>query len=146
AQIAAARASVESLRQDAGALATTLAPLVDPAAAVAVIVTGIDAALSAFFAIQRRAGLCGVSLSGSGHAMRSLREWFGLVRSKAHDAVAFWTRRLADCDAGIADAADPANPESVKVQALVRAERAVSTQYTTPPPSTAAAFLPAVTA
>ena len=145
AQIAAARASVDSLRQDAAALAATLTPLADPAAAFAAIVAGADAALSAFFAIQHRAGLCGVSLSGAGHAMRSVRDWFGLVRSKAHDVVAFWNGKLADCDAGIAEAANPANPESVRVQAMVRAERAVSTAYTTPPPGTAAALLPTVT-
>lgn len=146
AQIAAARASVDTLRQDAVALAATVTPLADPGAAFAAIVAGVDAALSAFLAIQRRAGLCGISLSAAGQAMRSVRDWFGLVRSKAHAVAAFWNGKLADCDAAIAEAADPAKPQSVKVQALVRAERAVSTSYTTPPPATAAAFLPTVTA
>ena len=146
AQINAARSSIDALRQDATTLAATLTPLVDPAATLGAIVAVIDTSLSTFFAIQRQATLCGVSLAGSGHAMRAVAEWFALVRTKAHDVVTFWNGRLADCDAAIAAAADPANPESVKVDALVRAERDVSTTYTTPPPTTAAALLPTVTA
>lgn len=145
ARVTLARTRVDALRQDAAALTAALAPLTDPAAAFGPIVNAVDAAADSFHDLQRRAGLVGVTLAGSGQAMKAVREWFLLIRGKAHDVAAFWTTRLADCDAAIAEAADPATPESLKVAALQRAERAVSTSYSTPPPDSAT-FLPIVTA
>lgn len=145
ARVTAARNQVDTLRQDAAALVTTLTPLVDPSAPFAGLVNAVDAALSDFHDLQRRAGLCGVALAGSGEAMRAGREWFALVRDKAHDVSVFWTAKLAECDGGIAEATAPGTPESLRVPALVRAEQAVSTSYTVPPPDVAT-FLPIVTA
>ncbi len=144
ARVTLARDRVDTLRQDAAALAATLTPLTDPAAAFAAIVTAVDAALSTFHDLQRRAGLCGVTLAGSGQAMKGVRDWFTLVRKKAHDLSAFWTAKLAECNAAIAVAADPATAVSLRVPALQRAEQAVSTSYTVPPPPDAATFLPIV--
>jgi hypothetical protein len=146
ARVTVARDRVNTLRQDAATSIATLTPLVDPAASLAAIVNAVDAALAEFLDLQRRAGLCGVTLSGSGQALKAVRDWFVLVRAKAHEVSVFWATKLAECNAAIAEAADLATAESLKVPALQRAERAVSTSYTTPPPAAAATFLPAVLA
>lgn len=145
ARVTTARARLDTLRQDAVTLATTLTPLVDPAAPFGGLVTAVDAALSGFHDLQHRAGLCGVTLAGTGEATRAAREWFALVRRKAHEVSVFWTKKLAECDAAITEANAPATPDSLRVPALVRAEQAVSTSYTVPPPAVAT-FLPIVNA
>ncbi len=145
ARVTTARNRVDTLRQDAIAMVTTLTPLVDPSAAFAALVNAIDVALSDFHDLQRRAGLCGVTLAGSGEATRGAREWFALVRGKAHKVSVFWTDKLAECDSAIAEATAPATADSLRVPALVRAEQAVSTSYTVPPPDVAT-FLPIVNA
>jgi hypothetical protein len=133
-QITAARSGIVQIRTDATNLLTTLDPLVDPAASIAAVVAGVDVAIDAFVALQFNAGLCGVALAGAGNAMRARREWFELVRGKAAKVASRWQERLTACDLAIAIGASPANSDLMRIDALVTAEREVSTVFTTPIP------------
>ena len=146
AQVAAARASVVQVRTAAAALQAVVTPLAQPATGFAAVVAGIDAAIAGFVDLQQAAGLCGVSLAGAGPVLAGRRDWFQLVRANAERVSRRWAGKLAACDALLADAANPASSNLMKIQALEKAEREISTSYTTPIPATPAPLLAAVTA
>ena len=135
-QLNTAVTTVNQLRTDASALLAALDPLTNQAAPLATLVAQIDGTLATHIGTQLRAGICGVPLAGPGPAMRARREWFELVRSNAASVEQRWDLKLAECDALVAEALSPATSTLMKIQALERAERAVSTTYTVPIPPT----------
>jgi hypothetical protein len=139
--INAARASVVNLRTDADTFRTTLDPLILPAALFPPIVAAVDAAADDFVALQHEAGLCGVALAGAGPVLKARREWFELVRANAAKVLDRWQTKLAQCDALLAQATNPANSDVMKIDALEKAEREISTDYTTPILATPAPLL-----
>jgi hypothetical protein len=141
ARVTSARASVAQLRTDASTLLGTLTPLTPDTATFASVVGAIDGAIAAFTALQRQASLCGIALAGSGDVLRARRSWFELVRGKADAVLKRWQPKLAAADAGIVIGTNPANSDLMRVQALERAEREMSTTYTTPIPATPAPYL-----
>jgi hypothetical protein len=146
AQMTAARSAIILVRTDATNLLATLGPLANPAATLAAVVAGVDAAIDALIALQFRASLCGVALASAGGAMQKRREWFELVRDKAAKVASRWQDRLAACDPAIAIGANPANSDLMRIDALVKAEREISTAFTTPIPNTPAPLLAIVNA
>jgi hypothetical protein len=146
AQVTAARTAVAQLRTDAATLLATLGPLADAATAVATVVGGMDAAIATFIGLQQQAGLCGVALAGMGGVAESRRAWFRLVRTNANEVARRWTAKLAAADDLIAEAADATSSNLMKVRALQKAEREISTAYTTPLPTVPGPLLAVVTA
>lgn len=144
-QVNAAHTSVVQLRADAAALLTVLDPLIQPAALFAVAVAAVDAATASFIALQHQAGLCGVALAGAGPVIKARREWFELVRTNADKVLKRWQGKLTECDARLAEAVNPANSDLMKLQALEKAEREISTTYTPPLPTTPGPLLAIVT-
>jgi hypothetical protein len=145
-QVNGARGSVIQLRTDASALLGVLVPLANPTATLAAVVAGIDAAIDDFIAVQFDASLCGVSLAGAGGALRARRDWFELVRGKADKVAKRRQDRLTECDLGIAVGANPANSDLMRVETLVKAEREISTAFTSPIPNTPGPLLAIVNA
>lgn len=137
----AAASTAASLRDDVASLLTTLTPLADPAAAFQDLVDAVDAAAATFVTLQGRAGLCGLSLTGSAPLLAGARDWFALVRTKARAVVAFWQDKLTACDALRAEGIDPTRPDSQRVQSLASAERAIATDLTAPLPNSPGALL-----
>ncbi|HXI22728.1 MAG TPA: hypothetical protein VNG71_02555 [Pyrinomonadaceae bacterium] len=129
-QITAAHSSVEQVRADAFALQGTLTPLIQSGADFATAVAAIDAAITSFVSLQFSAGLCGVALASAGAILRARREWFELVRANAAKVMDRWQVKLAVCDALLAEAVDPTRSALMQIDSLERAEREVSTSFT----------------
>lgn len=144
AQVTAARTEIVKLRTDAIALHGAIDPLVLPTAAFATVVGAVDGICASLMDLQHRAALAGVVLSSSGSILRARRDWFQQVRTAGKKVADRWSAKLASCDALLADAVNPANSDQMKLDALERAEREVSTAYTDPIPATPALYLPIV--
>ena len=140
-QVTAAQTSVTKVKTDATALLAILNPLAQPAAAIASIAAGVDAAFGSFMALGAQAGLCGIVLAGAGSILRARRDWFALVRGNAEKVLARWQTKLTACDAQRAIGSDAGNSDLMRVQALVQAEREISTAYTDPIPATPAPLI-----
>jgi hypothetical protein len=135
-QMTVARASVVQLRAEASALQGVLTPLIPEAAPFATVVAAVDAAIASFISLQLDAGLRGVALAGAGAMLRARREWFELVRANANKVLGRWRERLAECDTLLGQAVDPTRSDLMKIEALEKAEREISTTYTSPLPTT----------
>ncbi|QYF93701.1 hypothetical protein KY495_00195 [Massilia sp. PAMC28688] len=146
AQVSAARTAVAQIRTDATALRALIDPLALPASAFAAVVGAVDALSASFVDLQHRAALAGVALSSPGSILRARSEWFQQVRAAAVNLADRWSAKLAACDALLAEAVNPANSDQMKLDAIERAEREVSTSYTDPIPATPALYLPIVQA
>ena len=144
APVTAARTAVVQIRTDAIALRATIDPLALPAAAFATVVAAVDGLSTSFVDLHHRAALAGVALASPGAILRARREWFQQVRTAAIKVADRWSAKLANCDALLADAVNPANSDQMKLNALERAEREVSTVYTDPIPPTPVLYLPIV--
>lgn len=146
AQVTAARTAVVQIRSDATTLGGTIAPLALPAAAFATVVGAVDGLSKSFVDLQHRAALAGVALSSPGSILRARREWFQQVRTAALKVADRWSAKLAGCDVLLAEAVNPANSDQMKVDAIERAEREVSSVHADPIPATPALYLPIVQA
>ncbi len=144
--VTAAQTNVGQLRTDAATLLAVLDPLALPAATIAAIMAGIDAAFDSFIALVLNAGLCGVALAGAGPILRARSDWFTLIRGNAKKVADRWQAKLAACDVQRAIGADPGNSNLMRVQALERAEREISTAYTDPIPNTPGPYIAIVDA
>ncbi|VVN23089.1 hypothetical protein [Pseudomonas fluorescens] len=144
AQVTAARTAVVQIRTDATTLLGTIEPLALPAAAFATVVGAVDGLSTSFVDLQHRAALAGVALSSPGSILRARCEWFQQVRTAALKVADRWSAKLAGCDELLTDAVNPNNSDQMKLDALERAEREVSTVYTDPIPATPALYLPIV--
>jgi hypothetical protein len=144
AQVTVAHTVVVQIRTDAIALRGTIDPLALPAAAFATVVGAVDGLSTSFVDLQHRAALAGVTLSSPGSILRARREWFQQVRTAAIKIADRWSAKLANCDVLLGDAVNPANSDLMKLDALERAEREVSTVYTDPIPATPVLYLPIV--
>jgi hypothetical protein len=142
-QVDSARANIALLRTDASAVLGTLQGFA-PATPFATVVAAVDGLCGSCVALQHRAGLCGVSLSSAGSILRARKQWFEFVRGAAKKVSDRWTIKLASADALLADAVNPANSDLMKIDALERAEREISTSYTDPIPTTPGPYLAAV--
>jgi len=144
-QIDSASNNVAQLRTDTAALLAALNPVASPAAAFATVVGAVDGLCSSVLDLQQRGGLCGVSLTSPGSILRARLDWFQFVRAAAKKVSDRWTAKLAAADSLLADAVNPANSDMMKIDALERAEREISTAFTDPIPATPAAFLAIIT-
>jgi hypothetical protein len=129
-QITAAQSSVVQVRANVFALQGTLTPLIPPGADFATAVAAVDAAITSFVSLQFSAGLCGVALASAGAILRARREWFELVRANADTVLERWRVKLAVCDSLLADAVDPTRSALMQIDSLERAEREISTSFT----------------
>jgi hypothetical protein len=145
-QITAARSEVDEVRTDAFALVGALAPLIDDAVPFANVVAAVDTAIADFIALQFKAALCGVGLAGAGSILKAQREWFQLVRKNAGEVFLRWQTKLDQCDALLAVAVDPGASDLMKIEALEKAEREISTAYTSPIPTVPGPLLAIVNA
>ncbi len=138
AQVTAAQTNLTNVRNGAATLlaAGGLDSLAQEATPIATIVAGVDAAFDAFAALQLQAGLCGITLAGMGPVLRARGDWFALARRNAKKVLARWQDKLDACDAQRTIGADPANSDLMRIDALVKAEREISTAYTDPIPAT----------
>lgn len=137
-QLPAARTKVDEVRTDAVNLVGILTPLIDDTAPFANVVAAVDTAITDFITLQFKAALCGVALAGAGEIVDARRAWFVLVRKNAADVLERWQKKLTQCDVHLAEAADPGASDLMKIEALEKAEREISTSYspipTTPGP------------
>ncbi|HJR51128.1 MAG TPA: hypothetical protein VJ794_08495, partial [Gemmatimonadales bacterium] len=83
---------------------------------------------------------------GAGGVGESRRAWFRMVRAAADTVHRRWASKLAAADLLLAQAADPTSSNLMKIQALEKAEREISTSYTTPIPAVPGPLLAVVTA
>jgi hypothetical protein len=146
AQVTAAQTEVAQIATAATTLRGTIDPLALPTAAFATVVGAVDGLSTSFVDLQHRAALAGVALSSPGSILRARSEWFHQVRTAARTVADRWSAKLANCDSLLADAANPANSDQMRLDALERAEREISTLYADPIPATPALYLPIVLA
>jgi hypothetical protein len=128
-----ARTALTALIARVTGLLSTVTPLADDVAPFANVIAAADDALTRFSDVQVRAGNLGVSPNGTGKQRQAARDFFALVRKKARAVSAFWSQRILDYDARLAEADDPSAGELAKRDALLKAERAVSATFTPPP-------------
>jgi hypothetical protein len=144
--LTSARTNVDQVRNNAIALQSLLDPLIPPAAPFPNLVAAVDGAATSFISLQFGASLCGLALTGAGAILRARREWFELVRSNANEVLNRWQQKLAACDILLAEAVDPARSDLMKIEALEKAEREISTSFTSPLPNTPGPLLAIVNA
>lgn len=144
AQVNAARGSITQLRTDVLAAVTALQGVAPPATPFTAVVAAVDGLCSVCVTLQQRANLCGLSATGAGSVLRARKDWFALVRDSAAKVADRWAERLLAADALLAAAVNPANSDLMKLDALERAEREISTSYADPIPATPAAYFAVV--
>lgn len=125
----AARVTLNQLVLDVAALEARLAAITGESTAFETVVGRIDAIVTDFIALQRRAGLHGAATS-AGLALRGRADFFRLVRERSRDVHTAWGEKLAECNLALAEADDPSLDDDERLRALVRAERAISTRHT----------------
>jgi hypothetical protein len=140
-QITAARSEVDEVRSGAVMVVGTLAPLIDDTVPFANVVAAVDAAITDYITLQFKAALCGVGLAGAGSILDARRQWFQLVRKTATELFLRWQGKLVQCDAHLIVANDPGASDLMKIEALEKAEREISTTYTSPIPATPGSLL-----
>jgi hypothetical protein len=145
AHVSAAQTNVTQVKTDANTLLGVLAPLALSATPIDTVADGIDAACDSFMALARRAGSCGIALAGAGSILRARRDWFALVRTNAGKLLDRWQLKLVACDAQLAIGNDAGNSDLMRINALVQAEREISTAYADPIPGTPAPLITVVT-
>ena len=140
ARLDAVRTALTRLRTD---LAAFKAPvdvlLADVASHRAGILANADGYVTTIADLLARAATFAIPQSGWGFAFDFRRRSFAALLAQCSDLAARWTKKLADFDARIADAA-AATGNDAKFAALDLAERAISAKLTVPRPATPAAY------